>query len=284
MTTNGSGDGNRGRAGQTLLRPVGSGARPRTVLAPERREIIRRLLQQDGAVRVSELASALGVSEETVRRDLEALERAGVAQRTYGGAVSTQPASPELPFARRQAERQEQKQKIARTALQLVCPGDNIGMDASTTVLQMALAWPEGLQATVLTNSMPTAMELAKHPAVTVVCPGGIVRQAAWSFVGPLAEQTIAAYHLNKVFMSCRGLSVEHGPTESNELEVQVKRRLAQVADQVIILADSSKLDASGFVSIVPISAVHTVITDAEANPSSLDRLSKLGIQVIVAE
>lgn len=284
MTTNSSADGNRGRAGHTLLRPMDSGARPRPALAPERREIIRRLLQQDGAVRVSELVSALGVSEETVRRDLEALERAGVAQRTYGGAVSTQPASPELPFARRQAERQEQKQKIARAALQLVRPGDNIGMDASTTVLQMALAWPEGLQATVLTNSMPTAMELAKHPAVTVVCPGGIVRQAAWSFVGPLAEQTIAAYHLNKVFMSCRGLSVERGPTESNELEVQVKRRLAQVADEVIILADSSKLDASGFVSIVPISAVHTVITDAEANPSTLEQLRKLGIQVMVAE
>lgn len=284
MVANGSDEVARGRAGHTLLRAAGDGGRSRAVLAPARRNIIRRLLQQDGAVRVSELASALGVSEETVRRDLEALERAGVAQRTYGGAVSTQPASPELPFARRQTERQEQKQKIARAALQLVRPGNNIGMDASTTVLHMALAWPEGLQATVLTNSMPTAMELAKHSDVTVVCPGGIVRQAAWSFVGPLAEQTIAAYHLDKVFMSCRGLSIERGPTESNELEVQVKRRLAQVADQVVILADSSKLDASGFVSIVPISAVHTVITDAEANPAYLERLRKLGIQVIVAE
>ena len=284
MAANGSDEVGGSKAGRLLLKPAGEGGRSRAIFAPERRNIIRRLLREGGAVRVSELASALGVSEETVRRDLEALERAGVARRTYGGAVSTQPASPELPFAHRQTERQEQKQKIARAALQLVRPGDNIGMDASTTVLHMALAWPEGLQATVLTNSMPIAMELAKHPGVTVVCPGGIVRQAAWSMVGPLAEQTISAYRLDKVFMSSRGLSLERGPTESNELEVQVKRRLAQVANKVVILADSSKLDASGFASIVPILAVHTVITDAEADPAFLERLRKLGIQVIVAE
>ena len=264
-------------------RPMRDG-KGRLALAPERRNLIRRLLQQDGAVRVSDLASALGVSEETVRRDLEALERAGVAQRTYGGAVSTQPLLPELPFARRQTERQESKQRIARAALRLVRPGDNVGMDASTTVLYMAMAWPEGLHATVLTNSIPIAMELAKHPEVTVVCPGGIVRPAAWSFVGPLAEQTIATYRLDVAFMSCRGLSLERGPTESNELEVQVKRRLAQVADRLVILADSSKLGASGFVSIVDISAVHALITDAEADPAYLERLRQRGIEVIVAE
>ena len=274
----------RDRVTSTLLSSGTAPGRSRVILAPERRDIIRRLLRQDGAVRVSELASALGVSVETVRRDLEALEKAGLAQRTYGGAVSTQPGSPELPFARRQTERLEQKQRIARAALRLIRPGDNVGMDASTTVLQMALAWPEGLQATVLTNSIPTAIELAKRPAVTVVCPGGIVRQAAWSFVGPLAEQTISSYHLDKVFMSCRGVSEERGPTESNELEVQVKRRMAQVAEQLILLADSSKLDTSGFVTIVPASAVHTLITDAEASPASLERFRKLGIQVIVAE
>lgn len=284
MTISYLGDGANAGSEQVAASPATVKARARAVLAPERRDIIRRLLRQDGAVRVTELAAVLGVSVETVRRDLEALEKAGVAQRTYGGAVSTQPALPELPFARRQTERLEQKQKIARAALQLIRPGDNVGMDASTTVLQMAVAWPEGLQATVLTNSIPTAMELAKRPEVTVVCPGGIVRQAAWSFVGPLAEQTVAAYHLDRLFMSCRGLSVERGPTESNELEVQIKRRMAQVADQVVVLADSSKLDASGFVSIVPVSAVHTLITDAEANPASLERFRKLGIQVIVAE
>ncbi len=261
-----------------------SSGKNRPILAPERRNLIRRLLLQDGAVRVSDLAPSLGVSEETVRRDLEYLEQTGVARRTYGGAVATQPASPELPFARRQMERRDQKEKIAKAALQLIREGDNVGMDASTTVLQMALSWPEGLRATVLTNSIPIAMELGKHPTVTVVATGGIVREAAWSFVGPLAERAIATYRLDKLFMSCRGFTVERGPTESNELEVQVKRRMAEVADRVMVLADSSKLGAPGFVSIIPVSAVHTLITDADADPALLDRLRKAGIHVIVAD
>ncbi|WP_324716071.1 DeoR/GlpR family DNA-binding transcription regulator [Carboxydochorda subterranea] len=258
--------------------------RGRPILASERRNVIRRILQRDGAVRVSELAPALGVSEETVRRDLEYLARAGLAERTYGGAVVTQSASPELPFARREAEHREEKERIARAALQFVREGDNIGMDASTTVLYLARAWPQDLQVTVLTNSVPIAVEMLKHPAVTVVCTGGIMREASWSFVGPLAERAVGSYHLDRVFMSCRGFTVERGPTESNELEVQVKRRLMEAAEQVIVLADSSKLGAAGFVSISPATAVQALVTDAGADPAYVERLRRLGIEVVLAE
>lgn len=254
------------------------------LLALERRAEIARRIEEQGSVRVSRLSRDLGVTEETIRRDLEALEKEGVLKRTHGGAVHPRGISYESPHHGRHDLNRAEKEAIARAVAGLIGDGETVLLDASSTALYVARAL-QGKQAlTILTNSLAIVNELKGEERFTVFCTGGALRRRSLSFVGPHAERALADYHVDRAVISCRGLDLEKGFTDSNELEVELKKRMIEAANEVIAAVDSSKWGYIGFARIGPVQAAQRIVTDKGADPEEVERLRELGIEVIVAE
>lgn len=253
------------------------------LLVAERRAQIAKQVEAKGSVRVSELSAYFGVTEETIRRDLEELERQQILKRTYGGAVKWSGTGYELPYAKRRAKNAKEKAKIAQAAVALLSEGDTISLDASTTVLAMCQQMHHVGRLTVLTNSIQVMIELAGRSGIHVIGTGGSVRETALSFVGPLAERAIADHHVDKAFISCKGLHPEVGITDSNELEVELKKKMAESARRLIVLADHTKFGYIAFARIASLQAIDTIITDDGADPADVRLIEEAGVKVIVA-
>lgn len=253
------------------------------MLVAERYEKIVRLVNERGSIRVSELAELCEVTEETIRRDLDKLEQAGRLRRSHGGAVSVQDQPSEVPYAEREVTQIREKQAIAREAVKQVKPRDRILLDASSSAWYLAAALPD-MPLTVLTNSIKVSLELAGKERIEVVCTGGILSNRSLSYVGPLAEQALEQYYVNKAFISCKGVHLERGISESNELQARLKHRMIGMADEVILLADSSKLGVQDFAQVTGLQRVHSLITDLGADSGYLRELKeRFAIQTHVA-
>jgi DeoR family L-fucose operon activator len=172
------------------------------MLVAERYEKIVSLVKERGSIRVTELSELCQVTEETIRRDLDRLEISGRLRRSHGGAVSVKETQhPEIPYAEREITYAEEKKRIALEAIKRIGPKERIVLDASSTAWYMAQTVPD-LPLTVLTNSIKVATELSSKEKIEVISTGGILAQRSLSFVGPLAERSLDAYHVDKVFLS----------------------------------------------------------------------------------
>lgn len=240
------------------------------MLVAERHRRIMELIKAEGSIRVSELSKLFHVTEETIRRDLDKLESEGKIIRTHGGAVINNESPVELPVEYREIERLEQKKAIAKEAVKFVEAGDCIALDASTTAWQVAKILPD-LPITVVTNSVKVVMELAHKENIQVVSLGGMLVSRSLSFVGPLTERSIAGYHVQKCFVSCRGLHVQYGLSESTEAQARVKEKMIRHADEVILLLDSSKFGVRAFTRIIGLEEIDTLITDDEADTEDVE-------------
>jgi DeoR/GlpR family transcriptional regulator of sugar metabolism len=169
---------------------------------------------------------------------------------------------------------------IAIEAIKRIQPKDRIVLDASSTAWYMASDVPD-LPLTVLTNSIKVAMELSNKEKIEVISTGGILAQGSLSFVGPLAERSLYTYHVDKVFLSCKGVHLDRGISESNELQARIKERMIGIADEVILLADSSKFGVQSFTHVVDLSNVEVIITDHRISKETLEQLQDRGITVI---
>lgn len=245
------------------------------------REILAELTAK-GAVRVSDLAQRFKVTEETIRRDLEKLAGEGRLLRAHGGATLQQDLDQEAPYWQRELINEDEKSAIAREAVKRVKPGTTIVLDASSTAWYMARLLPD-LSLTVLTNSSQVAVALARHKSIKVIISGGILSPASLSFVGPLAEETIARYHADTAFLSCRAVDVEHGASDANELQAMVRRSMLNISDRHILMADHSKLGRRALAAIAPISQFHEAITDSKATKEQLHSLRATIGRVTVA-
>lgn len=254
------------------------------MLPADRKRQILSLLDRRGSLKVTELRDLFGVTEETVRRDLEQLEQEGHLRRVYGGAISTRSSGYELPFTSRERRNLAEKQRIAQAAVRLIQERDTILLDASTTALQLARILPDNLGLTVITNSIKVAGELALRPGITVISTGGVARANALSLVGPLAERAVADYHADKVLMSCKGLDPRAGVTDSNEAEVELKKRMVAVASRVILLADHTKFGQVALKTVCPVSAVHVLVTDRAPEGDAAAWLQEENVEVVVGE
>ncbi|MCD9021813.1 DeoR/GlpR family DNA-binding transcription regulator [Cohnella silvisoli] len=252
------------------------------MLVAERYEKIVSLVGERGSIRVSELSELCQVTEETIRRDLDRLERSGRLRRSHGGAVSVKdvPQHPEIPYALREITHAEEKKRIALEAIKRIQPKDRILLDASSTAWYMASDVPD-LPLTVLTNSIKVATELSNKEKIEVISTGGILAQRSLSFVGPLAERSLDAYHVDKVFLSCKGVHLERGISESNELQARIKERMIGMADEVILLADSSKFGVQAFTHVADLAEVDVIITDRRIAKETKEQLEDRGITVI---
>jgi Transcriptional regulators of sugar metabolism len=251
------------------------------MLVAERYDYIVQLVNERGSIRVTELSELCQVTEETIRRDLDRLEQAGRLRRSHGGAVSVKEQQPETPYSEREIAFAEEKRRIAREAVKLIRPKERILLDASTTAWYMAASLPD-IPLTVLTNSIKVAMELAGKEKIEVISTGGILASRSLSYVGPLAERSLDAYHVDKTFLSCKGVHLERGVSESNELQARIKQRMAGMADETILLADSSKFGIQAFTHVADLKEVDAIITDNGLPDETAAALKELGIGVTV--
>jgi DeoR family L-fucose operon activator len=249
------------------------------MLIADRYERIVELVNERGSIRVSELSTLCQVTEETIRRDLDRLEKSGRLVRSHGGAVSLRDRQPETPYAEREIMNAAEKQRIAREAVMMIQPGDRILLDASTSAWYMASHLPD-MPLTVLTNSIRVAAELSGKERIEVISTGGQLSRRSMSFVGHLAERSLDLYHVDKLFFSCKGFHLEHGASESNELQAMVKRKMLSIAEQVILLCDSSKFGFQAFTHVAATNELDVVITDYSPAAEELKQLEELNITI----
>ena len=187
------------------------------MLALERRNLILEKLQTERRVVVSELSQLYEVSEETIRRDLDKLEKEGLATKSYGGAVINENVSIDLPFNIRKNQNVGGKQKMAEIVAEMVQDGDHIFLDASTTAVFIAKALKDKERLTVITNSMEILIELSDVSGWNIISTGGVMKEGYLAFLGSRTEEVIRSYYVDKVFFSCKALDQEWGIMESQE-------------------------------------------------------------------
>ena len=247
--------------------------RPR--LSEQRREQIRALLIEAGAVTVGELQARFSVSPMTARRDLDELERRGLAKRTHGGAVLPSVAAPENSFAQRVGVATEAKARLADAAFELLRPDETIFLDSSSTAFYLAgRIAVEAIRVRVITNSGPVMQVLAagEDPDVDLYAVGGKLRRLTGSYVGPSSVRTVREHFADRLFLSVTGVTRDGTLTDIDVLEAEVKRAMLAQAEESVLLLDGSKLAAHGRQAIASLAAVTLVLADGLAE-SDAERL-----------
>lgn len=234
------------------------------MLAIERRNQILALLQKDSRVVVGDLAKTFQVTEETIRRDLEKLEKQGYAKKTYGGAIMNDSFHVDLPYTVRKKANVWNKQEIAELVRELVQDGDHIMLDASSTAVFIAKQLKNKKNLTVITNSIEILLELSDMSGWKVLSTGGVMKEGSLSLVGFQAEKMISAFHVDKAIISCKGIDVEKGITDSNELEAHIKKLMLDSANMKILAVDNTKFDRISFAKIDELAGIDVIITDLE--------------------
>lgn len=232
------------------------------MFAIERRNSILTALKEEKHVVVSELAKQFEVSEETIRRDLDKLEKEGYVVKTYGGAVISEGAAIELPYVVRKKANVEAKQKIAELAAELIMDGDTLILDASSTALFIAQKIKAKKDITLLTNSLEVLMELSDVTGWKILSTGGSLKERSCALIGSQAEECFERFHVDKAFISCKGVEAEHGFSDSSDAHAAVKRKMIAAASQVFFAVDSSKFGKLSFASISGFSGIDAVITE----------------------
>lgn len=261
----------------------GKNTKAETLMAGDRQREILNLLEETGTIRVVELSRRFAVTEETIRRDLERLEGEGLLLRVHGGAVLNRKEGYEIPALQREMVNMEEKRMIGATAASLVEDGEIIGLDASTTCLQLAKHLTQH-DLTVITNSVAVCLELFNKKGISVILTGGYLMPESLSLAGVPAEKMIEGYHIDKFFFSCRGFDLKRGVTESHESQSQIKKKFFSLSDQLILLADSSKFQRKSLVCLADLEDVHKLVTDNKMSVNAIREIKNKGVNVIVAE
>jgi DeoR family transcriptional regulator of aga operon len=262
---------------------VGLGARKlRPRIRESRLRSIIEVIDDNGAVGVENLAELLGVSTATIRRDLARLADQGVITRSHGGAMRAD-VGLEVPISYRRGTAVAQKRRIAAAAATLIGEGAIVGITGGTTTIAVARALASVRKLTVVTNALNVGMELARHQNIRLVLTGGVCRTASFELSGPIAENTIAGYHLDVAFVGVDGIDVDAGCTTHDDAEARANAALVKRARHTVIVADSSKIGRIAFASICPLDIVERLITDNEADPQALSPLTAAGLRVVLA-
>ncbi|MBY7144653.1 DeoR/GlpR transcriptional regulator [Virgibacillus sp. NKC19-3] len=252
------------------------------MFAKERHNEIVKMVRKDKSVKVSHLMNYFHVSFETIRRDLEFLEKQGFLTRVHGGAVLEEINSRELSFTVRESKYLKEKQEIAKKAIDYVIEGQSIAMDVSTTNTEFAKELKKQFsRLTVLTNSMTIANELSEMPDYTIIFAGGILRNQELCTVGDFTEDFITQFHIDTFFMSISGVSLTKGLTDYGAGELQVKKKMMEIAQRKIVLADSSKFDVVSLLNACTFDEVNRIITDSKISESVLEKYRNTGVEIL---
>jgi DeoR/GlpR family transcriptional regulator of sugar metabolism len=235
------------------------------VLARHRQSLILQAVRSDGSARVSDLTQQLGVSDMTIRRDLEVLARDGLVEKVHGGAVLPgSPASHEPGFEDKLVLERPEKASIAHTAASLVRPGTAIAITARTTTFALAQCLVDVPGLTIVTNSLRVANLFSGSrgaDGTTIVLTGGM-RTPSDALVGPVADLTIKSLHFDTLFLGCNGIDLEAGLTTPNLAEAETNRTFIKLARRVVVLADHTKWGVVSLASFASLDEVNVLITD----------------------
>jgi len=248
----------------------------------QRRGKLLELIRREGFVSLPDLRAALEVSESTIRRDLDALEETGEAQRTHGGVFFTGPTASLRLFEHKRAEHWDKKRQIAIAASRLIEAHDTVLMDGGSTTYELARQLV-GRPLQVVTNSLPLANLFAASEQVDLVMLGGYVHSRTGVSLGPYANQMLSSLNVQKAVISIAGADAR-GYYNSNLLLVETERAMMQAADTTIVVADSSKFGHSSLAKLCDLADVDVVVSDSELEPAWRDRLRAAGVQLVLAD
>lgn len=243
----------------------------------DRQQRIKEQLEIDGEIRINDMKDMFDVTEMTIRRDLEKLEQAGIVRRIFGGAILL---GKDIALKDRTGVMAEEKARIGRKAASFIQPGDYVFIDGGTTTIEVARALKPGYEITVVTNALNVANELQEKKIPTIVS-GGMILEATSTLIGPYAETLIRSMAYTRVFLGTTGLSAQHGFSNSNMYEAELKKTAIRQASEVNIVADHSKFGAKDFISFAGLGQVHRMITDKLPESELLDICMGSGMEIV---
>jgi DeoR/GlpR family transcriptional regulator of sugar metabolism len=246
--------------------------------AKRKRAIVELVSERDGCS-VEQLADQLEYSKATIRRDLRELEEEGLIERSHGGAVPVTTIGKEQTYGQKEVQNLDVKRAIADRAVEEISEGQVVCFDAGTTTMQVATLASRDGSFLAVTNSPPLALELAWED-VSVKLTGGTLRPKTRSLVGPSAERFLERTHFDTLFLGTNAVDVEAGCTTPNEEEAEVKSRMVERAQHVVLVADGTKLGDRSFVQFAELSALDLFVTDATLTDEQRDAFESEGVRV----
>lgn len=253
------------------------------MLPVERKSEIMRLIRRDHSVKVNELAEQFEVTEETIRRDLDKLEKEGKVKKTYGGAIITELVSYEPSFYDRQKVNMTQKRVLASYANDLIQDGETVFIDMSTTALEAIKSIDDSKNVTVITNSLNALVELSQRKNINLIAIGGTFNDVTYSMEGPMTLKFLNQYYVDKILFSVKGISMERGVMDPKENTVEIKQAMVKNSRQVILFLDETKFGNSALISTVEMDQIDIIVTDYEMDEEWEKYFEKYDIQVIKA-
>lgn len=250
------------------------------MFAEERRLKIAEIINKGNSVTVPELVEKFGVSESTIRRDLNELESLGLILRTHGGAVSTNVNKLEISFVEKQDKYAKEKERIGRIAANEIEDGDTIIIDSGTTT-QYISKFIEAKNLTIITNSIVLSNELSNRDDIQLINTGGIIRSNTKAQIGPITEKVIRQFRVNKTFLGANGISLNAGITTPTIEEATIKQSMIDVADKVYLLADESKFGQIYFSLISDFKNIDYLITNQERPIKEMEFFKNHGINIL---
>ncbi len=251
--------------------------------AVERQQRLLAWIEQRQRVSVSDITEQYAVSPATARRDLETLAAEGKVRRVHGGAIAVRRAPPEPPVLQRALEQADEKKRIAAACAALIGNGETIFLSSGTTVMEVAHRLRDRQNLTVFTNSLLVVNELAGAPGVEVILLGGVVRASESSLVGALTMRSLAELRALKVIFGIRAIDLEQGLTNNSLEESLIDREILRIGNEIIIVADHTKLGRVSTVFVAPLDVIDVLVTDDAAPKEIVQSLRDQGIDVRIA-
>jgi DeoR/GlpR family transcriptional regulator of sugar metabolism len=246
----------------------------------ERRETIVDFLKKEAKISVEELAERLKVSQVTIRKDLDTLEKRGLIERSHGNASFSQQSRFNIAFLEKLQLQAREKELIAKAAASYIHEGDSIILDSGTTTLSLAKALVGKFKSLfVITNSVPAALELTKA-GYDLLLVGGQVRNHSLALIGPWGVKNLETYHVDRAFMGTSGITLSHGFSTPDSLDAQMKQAMIRIADKAYVLTDSSKFGHNCMVSFARCADIHLTLTDSRLPQKIFKEFKQHGVDV----
>lgn len=252
------------------------------MIAEVRLKSITGYVMSKGEVSVQELSTLFNVSEMTIRRDLVKLEQEGFLKRTFGGAIAVRKSS-DTPVSVRSTENHHLKVALGQKCAQLVNRGDTLFMDAGSTMMEIAHYLPDDMQLTVVTNAISVINVLLKKPSIEVFVIGGPLMHEPQLTVGSGVSAAIKALHVNRAFITATGFSLQRGLTDANIHQSEMKRLMAENADERTLVIDSSKYNVQSFNRFAELTDFDQIVVDDQLDPDVISQIQSKGVNLILA-
>jgi len=257
------------------------------MLMPEERyNKIRELLEKNGAVTAAELRTQMGTSYETIRRDLEHLEKNGLLKRSHGGAVkiirgdSAQESY--IDYKSRQPQNLEKKHRIALKAAEFIREGQAIALDSGTTSHELARIIKDRFNSlTVVTNSFNVVNELVDKKNYTIILSGGIFKSDEYSFVSDVSYDIFSKLNLHTFFLTTCGVSVDRGVTYQRIDEISTQVKMLEASEKTILITDSSKIGVNSLIKMCDLDKINCIITDCDVTQEVVEQFKNVGVEMI---